>query len=591
MSFKRTLFWLGVALALSAAIFLARRQARNRPAAPAGNFPKIEGSKIQMAQVRPGRGLEIRAVRTNGVWRLIEPLDWPAQQISVDEFLAAIEKISPAARITPAEVRARPAAEKEYGFDDPKASIILHGAGIRVHFLVGSPTAPGDQFFLQVVGTEGVFVIGSDFLKLIPSSVNDWRDRALVDMNRLQADRVSVTNAGRTFSFQRNRPGPWRLVSPLNARADQARIHDALEKIHSLRTQTFVSDDPQEDLEPFGLQPPVIDLGLERDGAPAAHLLFGKSVSNLVYARRGDWHSVVTVQNEFVSDWQRPINEFRDPFVVSEDGPLQSISHVGAESFEAAWSSSGSWVLSPSNWPGDADLVKEFILAVNALRVEQFVKDVVTPADLPAYGLDTPLRQFILRHQTLDQSGTNIVELRLGATNEGRIYARRADEESVYAIGAAAALALPSRAWQLRERRIWNFRVEEVRSVSYRHGARVREIQRKGEQKWSLAPGSQGVINDLAVDETMRALASAAVDRWSALGEEQTAAFGISEATPRIVIELINGQRLTARFGNSTPSNGVFAAVVMDGQTWTGEFPWVLCRDIVTHIAPPNDQK
>ena len=56
----------------------------------------------------------------------------------------------------------------------------------------------------------------------------------------------------------------------------------------------------------------------------------------------------------------------------------------------------------------------------------------------------------------------------------------------------------------MRERRIWNFSTNDVARVTIRQQGRVRQIVRNGPHSWSLALGSQGVINELAVEETVQ---------------------------------------------------------------------------------------
>lgn len=588
MSFRATLIWLGLAAVLFGVVCLVHWHEAGRSAAPPpGAFPAITASKIQAVQVRPGKGLEIRAVRTNGGWALTKPLEWPAQNLSIDQFLSGLENVVPSAFITAAEMRARPTADREYGFHDPQASVILEWAQGGLHLRAGAMTAPGDQFFVQVVGTEGAYVLPADFLKLIPSGVNDWRDRSLLNLNRLEFDRINVTNAGKVLSLQRVPEGTWRLVSPIRARADQNRIHDALEKIHSLRIQEFVTDEPGEDLESFALEPARLDLCLASGTNVVAHLQFGSSTSNLVYARKSDWRTVVNVQSEFVSDWQRPVADFRDPFVLSVTEPVVSIAMDGKEPFEVIQQTNGAWQIAPSNFPGDPDLVKEFIVALSALGIEQFVKDVVTPPDLPPYGLDAPRRRCFISFPT-NSVATNAIELQFGLEQEGRVFVRRADEDSVYAIPAAQARALPDAPWRLRHRRLWDFPLKDVKAVVFRNEGQARRMIREGENDWALPPGTQGVINDIAIEETVRAIVQASVDRWSGFGAGEAGKFGITDKSPQVVLELADGKTVAATFGNSTVSNGAFVMVVLNGHTWIGEYPWILCRDIMAHLAPPQ---
>ena len=52
------------------------------------------------------------------------------------------------------------------------------------------------------------------------------------------------------------------MVFPIPSRADNAKIEDALRKLHSLRVSQFLADRPKPDLEALGLAPPELELAL-----------------------------------------------------------------------------------------------------------------------------------------------------------------------------------------------------------------------------------------------------------------------------------------------------------------------------------------
>ena len=113
--------------------------------------------------------------------------------------------------ITARELRNRPKVDEAYGFVAPQASIVIEQPDYPVHLLVGSRTAPGDQVFLQVVGADGVYVVGADFLKYVPRTPEDWRDTTLIDLKGLAFDRLSVTNGAKLFELRRDATN-WRRL-------------------------------------------------------------------------------------------------------------------------------------------------------------------------------------------------------------------------------------------------------------------------------------------------------------------------------------------------------------------------------------------
>ena len=258
MNAKATALWLVIAAALFSFIFFYQRQARKIPTGPGPILPGLKASAITCVEVLPQkREAEIRVCRTNQGWQLVAPLVYPAQSISVENLLTILERLTPAAFIGEAELKNRSSADEEYGFVVPQCSIILQPGNFRIR--IGKKTSPGDQVFLQIMDTEGIFVVDADLLKLVPLAPDDWRDTTLVNLSGLLVDRIAVTNGSTIFTLQRDNTNHlWRIVFPIPARANHQKIEDSLRQLQGLRVNQFVSDDPQSDLEKFGLLPPKL---------------------------------------------------------------------------------------------------------------------------------------------------------------------------------------------------------------------------------------------------------------------------------------------------------------------------------------------
>ena len=211
----------------------------------------------------PSGALEIRADRTNGAWLLTKPIVYPAQPAAIEALLDALQKLTPATRISAAELRNHRNADLEFGFETPRISLVIETGGQRRQLLVGNKTPPGDQVFLRVVGMDGAFVADADWLKFIPRSANDWRDTALVNANNSGLDWIVLTNGTKVIELRRDATNHlWRMIRPFPARADADRITDALQHLQTARVTQFITDDPKADLTAFGLQPADLDLWL-----------------------------------------------------------------------------------------------------------------------------------------------------------------------------------------------------------------------------------------------------------------------------------------------------------------------------------------
>jgi hypothetical protein len=539
--------------------------------------------------IRPAGQLEIRADRTNGGWHLTSPFAYPAQELKITQLVGALAGLTPATQITVAELSGRPRAKSEYGFDPPQAALVLWKGELRTDLHVGALTAPGDQVFVQKVGDENIYVVGAELLQQIPKSANDWRDTGFVQVPVSRLTRLTVTNQGKIFALERKSNGmPWRLTMPMPVRADHQKIEHALEDLLALRVQDFIADKPVE-LEGFGLQPPRLTLGLWNDTNLLTLLQFGAASTNhtnTVFARNASLDSVVTVAQDSLAHWSDAVNDYRDPFLVSSAAEPESIEVRANESFTVQ-KRGDQWRVQPGDFPADDALVKQFLAALAGLKIVGYVKDVATPPDLPAFGLAAPSRQYTFK----SGMGTNdvLVEVSFGTNQEDRVFARRTDENSVYTVQLADLARLPVNGWALRERKLWEIPLDEVVRVTLKQGPATRQLIRNGAHDWSLAPGSQGIINELAVEETVRAVCQLSAVSWSGRGESLREKLGFNAKARKLILERKTGEPVVLEFGTDAPSTFPYVGTILNNEFWAFEISWPVYRDILSHLGFPGD--
>jgi hypothetical protein len=593
MNPRNTGLWILFASGLFAFIYFYELRVRKPATGPALILPSLKAAAVKVVEVKPRGQLEIRADRTNQSWQLVEPFPAPAQVASIEGLLAALEHLTSVAFLAEPERRAGVNPDEEYGFADPQATIVINRGDYRLR--IGKKTAPGDQVYLKVVGLEGAYVVDAELLKLVPRNVNDWRDTTLVPLQGLAFDRISVTNGTKSFELQRaptNRI--WRMTFPLPVRADNARIEDSLEKLQSLQIQQFVTDDPKADLESLGLQPADLELVLTHGTNPVAWLQFGKSPTNdahQVYARQFGQQTVVTVTNDLLAAWRLPVNSFRDPHLLSLNAPVAGVEVRGVDHFFVELQTDVGWHVRPQDFMADPALVAALVGGLNAMPIVEFHKEVVTPEALPTYGLAPPVRQYILFGTNSAAGATNLplAEVSFGTNQADNVFARRSDESAVYLVSTNDYRRLPAASWEMRERKLWKFNEDDVASVVIRHHGKIRQIMHPLPHKWKLAPGSQGIIEDFAVDQTVRGLALASAVAWVATGNQNRERYGITDDGLQVMMELRDGQKAVIEIGGRLASNVPYAAVTFSGEPWIMEFPPLLYRDVVSYLSIPAD--
>ena len=592
MNSKNTLIWLVIAAALFGFIFTFEHVLRPNNTEPSAILPGLLPSAVTSIQVIPANALEIRADCTNGTWLLTRPIAYPAQTTAIQALLAALQKLTPAIRISPGELHEQRSAEADYGFETPQISIVIEAGDQRWKLKVGNKTAPGDQVFLRLVGKDGAFVTDAGWLKYLPRSADDWRDTALVDFAGRTPDWIILTNSTKVIELHSNATNHlWQMTRPLVARANGSRITEALQQLQTARVSQFVTDNSKSDLSSFELQPADLDLWLGRGTNFATGIHIGRSPTNdasLVYARHDGWNSIVTTAREPLSSWFGAVNDFRDPYLFELSAPVAEIEVRGTNSFALQRQGTNGWRVVGENLLVDTGSVQRFLELLANLRVTEFVKDVVTKPDLPAYGLATPAWQITLLSSAGDTNAV-LVQLLFGAIQTNEVFVSRADEDFVYAIPLEDFNQLPQANWELRDRRIWSFSEADVAQITVRQGGRTRQMLHNGLNQWSLAPGSQGIITPAAIEETAHQFGELNAAAWLAHTAAECQKFGFKPENLSITFELKNGRQHTVDFGIAGSQTAV-AAVTLDGERWAFVFPPVLYQFVLSYLSLPAPQ-
>jgi hypothetical protein len=590
MNSKTTGIWFMIAAALFALIFTFQRYWNAPTGISANVVADMQPSAVTSVQVIPAGALEIRADRTNGDWFLSKPMVYPAQAAAIETLLNALQKLTPATRISASELRDHKNSESEFGFENPQISLVIEAGEQSWQLLVGNKTAPGDQVFLRIVGQDGAFVTDADWLKFIPGAANDWRDTSLVDASENNFDTIVLTNGAKVVELHRDTTNHlWRMTRPLQARADGERITGALQQLQTTRVTQFITDDPSADLTAFGLQPADLDLWLGRGTNFVTGIHLGKNPTNdstQIYAKREDWNAIVTTINEPFSPWRGSVNDFRDPHLLELTAPVSEIEVRGGNNFTLQRQGTNDWKMAGEKFPADAENARAFIQLLAQLRVAGFVKDVVTAPDLQAYGLATPTRQITLLSVVGDTNSV-IAQLAFAVQTNG-IFVRRADEDFIYSITAENFNRLPEAGWEFRDRRIWNFTENDVAQITLHQNGKTRTMIHDGPNRWSLAAGSQGMINPPAIEETAHRLGELTAAGW--VGRNITDPgknYGLNTNNLQITVELKTGEKFTVDFGTPISNQTALAAVTLDGEHWAFVFPPVLYQFVVTYLTIP----
>ena len=592
----KTTFWLSaLALGLFAYIYFVELDRADRAARAQESvalLPDFDPSSVTSVQVT--RDTEtIRVERMDGQWQLVNP-PYPAQATAIESFLGALANLNRHKEIPAEDIVSEGGGLAPFGLDPAVAVIkIVTGTNV-VQFHIGEKTLLGDRVYIQAAGEPGISTTDVALLMHLPASSTEWRNAMLIHKSNLAFDSIAITAGSRPLRLERSGDSQlWRLVHPMPVRrADFSRVEYLVQQLFSARVTQFVTDNPKDDMEAFGLQTPHAELTLSSGANPVFQIQFGRSPTNdatQVYARRMSHTNVVLIPRELADLVEKPYTEFRDRALLSvRPNAVTRLEGRADEEFAVQRKAGEAWrIVEPFQAPADAELMRRFLEDLAKLTIIRFEKDVV--ADFSPYGLAEPARSYTLKTGATNQT---LVQLDFGLTptNElDTVYCRRSDENSVYVVAFADMFRLERAAFALRDRRIWNFDSSNVTSVAITQLGRNRELVRDpATRRWD---NSNPVLN-AAIEETVHRLGELQADSWSARGQGQPERFGATESKYQLALSLTEAGKsrlLTINFGNLASSGQPYAAVTLEqGEPVVFKFPAQLYGLVAEYLKVPS---
>ena len=562
-------------------------------------FPAFNASQVRRISVRPSAGEEVQIQVTNDSWRVVKPINYPADVERIAAVVKALGELEWKTRLSADELKDRQNVQEEFGMVAPQLSLSVETTNNKYYLDVGATSAVGDEVFLQVRGGDNIYLASADFLKSISADKDDWRDKVLVHFEGLQFDGLRITNEAKVVELTSDtKTKLWRMQTPLQARADTPKIDELLKGIAGVKATTFVADDPK-DLEPFGLQPSSttnFDLAFVRGTNAILGLRIGLSPTNqtnLVYVQRSDTTNVMLVPKAPLLAWQAAYTNFLDPHMVSVPPALiDGIQVRGSDDFKLERKADQTWlVVGTETFPADDELVHGMLDTFAGAQIER-EKTVV--ADVAAYGLKPPLAQFTLKSSAMgNPPDYAVAHLEFGTNNTDRVFERCTEEESVNSIGRGEFARLPRVSWQLRDRRVWNFEGKQVTSITIHQQGYLRKLIRDPFGQWTFAPGYSGMIKQDSLEEALNRMGELKAAYWSQRGDANLDRFGFNETDHRVTFEVKNGDRketYSIAFGKQSEEYmNPYATVMRGGQRLVFEFPYPVYYEFVQNdlTIPP----
>jgi hypothetical protein len=414
-------------------------------------FADLEAEAIEWLAFETTDGASVRVERRDDRWRLVEPLDFPADTVAVDAMAGALADLAHEQAIESGQ------ALEVYGLG-PGARRVEFGTASGSHALrIGNKAPLGSNTYVARGADDAVFTVSTWRTNALSEELLDLRDRRVLAFDRNAVRSIEASWQGGRVVIERVGEG-WRLREPLDGPADEERVDGLLSDLTYLRTDGFV-DDALGDAE-AGLDPPDYAVSLELasddpDAAPRTlRFALGSPRSDGRRLARGTHDTLYALASERIDEFPRELVEYRDRelarFVVSEASALELVfaSEPGDEGggasvrVEIRRDDTG-WTSEPPLRQGAGG---DMVAALANLKASDIVAESIGDDELEALGLAPPRTRIRIlgRPSGEGEIAPVLGELLLGHHDpEQGTFAKRPDRPELFRLDPRQTESLP----------------------------------------------------------------------------------------------------------------------------------------------------
>jgi hypothetical protein len=332
----------------------------------------------------------------------------------------------------------------------------------------------------------------------------DEKTNTLISLASGDIRKASLVRDGETLTFERDEAGPWRLISPLQAAADDTEVGSFVDSLASLRIERVVEKEAK-DLAAYEIPKIEVSLWVKGKDAPV-RLLIGMEnpLDKTFFAKREDDPRVVLLASTLKTTFDKKIFDFRqkDVFKFSVDDVKTIRVQAKSIAWQAQREETGWFLKAPVAAPAAKGKVESLLDSLSGLRAKAFVAEAKTAEALKKFGLDKPEYEVFL---SLPASSQEIV---FSLHQEGEaFYATTSLSAKVIAFDGTLLTDLDRKVDGMRETKVADFYSWEADKVSLkRDGFELAAVKEKvgQEDKWLLDPATKEEADRTKVEDFLR---------------------------------------------------------------------------------------
>ncbi len=404
---------------------------------------QIEADSIEEIEIRHQNGEDLKMQKSGESWRILEPVEAPADSIEVESLadnIASMEQERVVAEGPDVNL-------EEFGLEQPETEVYFKTAGNETPsgFLFGDETPTGSaNLYAKLADDDRIFVVPSFTKANFDKKVWDLRDKKVLHFERDDVEKLVLRNRSGQIVLARENENRWNVTAPSFCRADRYKASGLVSQLDTAKMEEIVSETTQnlsQSLEDFGLTNPPYEVEVHLVGGSSAKLQVGDEIEGQFYARDVDRPMIFLVNSSLVDEITKDASEYRSTrlfeYATYQVNKVQ-IAAIGeevrvlektveGEDEEAKWLETA-----PRSRELDRDKVEDLLYKMNGTNAEDFAAD--SSSALEAFGLHEPAFTITV----WSEEGETEEEISVGKPEGEWIYALRKGDEPVLKLMATS---------------------------------------------------------------------------------------------------------------------------------------------------------
>lgn len=525
--------------------------------------------------------LQVALEKRGDQWQITSPVAARADAGEVSRVLDELELLERSEVITSRQQRKQQLSAADYGFDQPRARLVLGDGAREWTILVGRDAPMGGNLFLKEAADSSILVASTNVLARLPKTVADLRDRRLFIGYPGEATRLDLKRRDGLLQLARGEQGLWRVQKPFAGRAAYAGVQDLLDAVYGARAADFVADSFAA-ASLYGLDEPVAQVTVAGDRRHGEQvLLLGKPVDrnpDQVYATVQGTETVIAVDQKLLAALAVKADDLRDRRLLTM--PAYEIGYIRVEEGERALQlvrqDGGGWEMTePRQFTANDARLQAVLGEWTGLRIERFIDQPGT--NLAALGLEPPARRVTFARKAPAAAGSKPDEpARAPAAEDavtvlvadakpgrGRITVKVEHEEPLYRVSDDGLRALPMTPLYYRDLAVLAIDPQAVRSLAVQSAGREEGAERDAPTNQFRAVTAAVDLDAEAVGQVVAAMCRLTAVDYVVEDPEDPSVFGV--APPEAVVTIgLSGQGAISKslvLGAEAGPSTVFAMI------------------------------